>query len=307
MEREFIVRIKENQDEYIDNDDVYVNHTGDYDTSSQGFIHNTCELLFVEEGEAEYTINGKHYVVSRNDILIIGATDMHFCRITKTPYIRYGVYFMPEYLSTLPMIRDYLGVYRTTDPKLFPLLKNLPQSVFDELCEMIHRIYREQISDSDDSMEMRNALMWQMTIILKRLLGMGGEKPRNGDSYSLMLNIRNYIDNHYSEDCSLELLSEKFFIQPATISRNFKRDFSTTFGNYLTLIRISNAVKLLSDKGESITEIAHSVGYNNVNTFIRAFTKIMEVSPLQYRKKRIEYMKKRQHYELQLNFENIDE
>ncbi|MBQ1311447.1 MAG: helix-turn-helix transcriptional regulator [Blautia sp.] len=288
----------DNQDIYIDNDDVYVNHTGDTKNTIQGFIHNTCELLFVEQGAAEYTINGTKYEVKERDILIISAMDMHLCRITRTPYIRYGVYYMPKYLERLSMIRDYLDVYTTPKPEDFKKLQNLPPDVFEEFCDLIQRIYQEQVHKSDDNEEMRDAVVCVMTILLKRLLNYKKETRREGDSFSLMLKVRDYIDAHYAQDCSLEYLSEVFFIHPSTISRNFKSAFDTTVVNYLSAIRVSSAVKLLENDNASITQIAGDVGYNNVNTFIRAFTKVMGISPLQYRKKKKDY---NTHYQLQMH------
>lgn len=291
---------KYDQDVFIDNDDVYVNHTGDSESTNQRFIHNTCELLFVEEGEAEYLINGARYLVAKNGILIIGANDVHSCQILKTPYVRYGLYFMPRYLATLPMIRGYMDVYRTPSLAQAEHLRGIPRQQFDELCEMVNRIWKEERSQTDDSKEMRNALTWEMTILLKRLLKTDRDLLQSSAMYSAMMDIRLYIDSHFSEDCSLNNLSRMFFLQPTTISRNFSHTFGETIGNYITLVRISNAVRLLEQGHESVTEIANRVGYNNVNTFIRAFAKMMQTSPLQYRKAQAEFRRQRSHYELGL-------
>lgn len=287
------------QDIYIDNDDVYVNRTGDTRNNVQSFIHNTCEILFVEDGEAEYVIHGRKYPVRKNGILIISATDMHMCHITRTPYIRYGIYFMPKYLERLMMIREYLDVYRTPDEQKFVLLQNLPDALFEEFCNMIQQIYHEQVHHGDDSILMRDILVCKMTVMLNRLLHYKKETRRTGDSFALMLKVRDYIDQHYADDCSLNRLADEFYIQPETISRNFKAAFDTTVGNYLTLIRLSNAARLLESNGESITQIAQDVGYANINTFIRAFTKVMKTSPLQYRKKRMDYWKIHTLYEVE--------
>lgn len=42
----------------------------------------------------------------------------------------------------------------------------------------------------------------------------------------------------------------------------------------------------------SITELAEMVGYENVNTFLRQFKEKMDVSPLQYRKRRQQAMER---------------
>ena len=288
----------ENQDEFIDNADVYANHTGDRVCDSARFIHNTCELLFVEEGEAEYEIGERRYTVEPRSVLIIGATDIHTCRILMTPYVRYGLYFMPRYLASLLMIRDHLNVYTTPSPKEALRLRNLPEADFSGLCELIRRIAQEDKHRWEDSGDMRAALTWEMTLTLRRLLGKQRASISGLDYYSTMLSMRSFIDTHYAEDLSLKRLSGAFFIHPDTISRNFSACFGTTVSNYITRVRISGAVRLLEQTGESVTEIANCVGYNNVNTFIRAFTRVMQTSPLQYRKQHSEIHMKRTHYDI---------
>ena len=291
---------KVNQDEFIDHDDVYVNHTGDWDCENARFIHNTCELLLVEEGEAEYEINGARYVVRPGSVLIIGATDIHNCRILKTPYVRFGLYFMPRYLASLPVIRDYLDVFATQSPEEAQRLMDLPGGEFEELCELAQRIFREEREKADDSMQMRGALTWELAILLRRRLKKKRDSSYSHDFFSTMLEVRSFIDTHFAEDCSLKRLSGEFFIQPATISRNFSHCFNTTVSNYIMLVRISAAARLLEQTGESVTEIANQVGYNNINTFIRAFTKVMQTSPLQYRKKHNEFRRRRTHFEIEV-------
>ena len=57
-------------------------------------------------------------------------------------------------------------------------------------------------------------------------------------------------------------------------------------------MRITNAVRILDNSDVSITELAEMVGYENVNTFLRQFKEKMDVSPLQYRKRRQQAMER---------------
>ena len=53
------------------------------------------------------------------------------------------------------------------------------------------------------------------------------------------------------------------------------------------------------DKSDiSITELAEMVGYENVNTFLRQFKEKMDVSPLQYRKRRQQAMERMHNREM---------
>ena len=74
----------------LNEQNVYVTHTSNSDFEVINQRHTSVELLFCEEGEADYKINEEIYSVGKNDILIIGAMDFHFRKITKVPFNRYG-------------------------------------------------------------------------------------------------------------------------------------------------------------------------------------------------------------------------
>ena len=73
-------------------EDCYnVSRTCGYDRLRMSHIHNTCEILLVETGEADYYISGKKYHVAPYDILVIGAMEYHRSVITNPPYQRYNL------------------------------------------------------------------------------------------------------------------------------------------------------------------------------------------------------------------------
>ena len=130
-------------------------------------------------------------------------------------------------------------------------------------------------------------LLLEMTIILKRYLNL--EKQDISGTYKAMSDIKNYIDLHYAEDLNLTVLSRNFYIQPNTISKNFKKIFGKNVVNYINSVRIANAVRILEESHISITELAGAVGYSSMNTFLRQFRDIMGISPLQYKKQMEQY------------------
>lgn len=107
-----------------------------------------------------------------------------------------------------------------------------------------------------------------------------------------MNELKHYIDTHYQEDLSLSNLSKIFYLQPGTISKNFRQIWGKNINRYINSVRITNAVRILDKSDISITELAEMVGYENVNTFLRQFKEKMDVSPLQYRKRRQQAMER---------------
>lgn len=280
------------QDEALNGQNIYINYSADYSTGHHNYIHNSCELLFVEQGKAEYRINHVSYTVEKNDILIIGAMDTHSRNIMQVPYIRYGLTLLPSYIGVLPVLNEYANIFRTPGPSDFTRLKNIDNDTFLEIISILLKLHIETTTEQSGRSEMIHALLQELTIILKRLLNFEKREWNQTDSYQLMIEVRNYIDFHYKETLSLDSLSNHFFLQPSTISRNFKNSFNININRYINMVRISNAVRLLEQSPISITQLSEQVGYLNVNTFIRQFHDIMGTSPLQYRKSYLENLKK---------------
>lgn len=92
-----------------------------------------------------------------------------------------------------------------------------------------------------------------------------------------------YIDAHYSEEITLNRLSEVVYVNPIYLSRLFKEKLGRNFIDYLTAVRIEHAKKLLSDLSLKIYDITAMVGYESRNHFGKVFKEITGMSPKEYR------------------------
>lgn len=276
----------------MNEENVYVNHTSDSGPDIMNHRHNSIELLFGESGGAEYKINGETYTIGKNDILIIGAMDFHFAKLTEVPYNRYGLTMLPIYMRTIPAISDYLDIYQTLDSKKSILLKGLPDREFAEYIHILRHLREETRKPKKDSAEIVAVYIHMLTLMLKRKLDFQNSENAHSPLHQTMLQIKSYIDLNYKEEINLEKLGERFYFQPGTISKYFKLECGINIKKYINTVRISNAVRLLEKSDISIESLAAEVGYTNVNTFLRQFSEMMQISPLQYRKKHQAHLKK---------------
>ena len=102
-------------------------------------------------------------------------------------------------------------------------------------------------------------------------------------SEDIIMNAKEYIDNHYNEDISLESMSCQTDISPYYFSKLFKHQIGVTFIDYLTNLRIAKAKELLRNPQLSMKEICSEVGYNNPNYFSRIFKKSTGMTPTEYK------------------------
>jgi YesN/AraC family two-component response regulator len=105
----------------------------------------------------------------------------------------------------------------------------------------------------------------------------------NSDIDNKINKIKQYIDEHYNQEITLEELSALAAITPQYLCRLFKKYFDLRPFQYITRKRIQQAKKLLSDNTLSVNEIAHSVGFNDCSYFCAIFKKNEMMSPTEFR------------------------
>lgn len=96
---------------------------------------------------------------------------------------------------------------------------------------------------------------------------------------------KEYIQEHYSHDCSLEDVARYVNLVPSYFSRLFKIESGETFLEYLTQIRMGQAVRLLEQSSLKVHEISQAVGYDSHRYFSKVFCRMIGCLPTEYRKR----------------------
>ncbi|MBE5877205.1 MAG: 2-isopropylmalate synthase [Lachnospiraceae bacterium] len=97
-----------------------------------------------------------------------------------------------------------------------------------------------------------------------------------------LLEMLNFIQVHY-QTVDLDAVAEQFHLSKPYISKYIKEKSGKTFGEHVTNIRMKRAKALLKNGNMTAENIADSIGYPNVEHFIRLFKKMYGVTPMQYR------------------------
>ncbi|WP_320920250.1 helix-turn-helix transcriptional regulator [Eisenbergiella porci] len=97
--------------------------------------------------------------------------------------------------------------------------------------------------------------------------------------------VLNYIDEHFTEDITLESTAQAAGFSKFYFSHIFKQYSGSgySFHDYLNLRRIRNAETLLQDPNLSITEIALQSGFGSLVSFNRTFKRFKQCTPSVYR------------------------
>lgn len=111
------------------------------------------------------------------------------------------------------------------------------------------------------------------------------KKERINSSRLLVEKAKAYVKKNYKDyDMSVEKLCSQLHVSPAYFSTIFKRETDMNFVNYLTAVRLEEAVKLLNTTDDKTYVVATKVGYAEPNYFSYVFKRKFGVSPSRYRK-----------------------
>ncbi len=112
-------------------------------------------------------------------------------------------------------------------------------------------------------------------------------QPRNINISSMDEQFLNKVENVFEK----KLSDEKFGVpqmqnilgmSKTQLHRKMKALTDQAPGEYLRNFRLRRAAQLISGKSDSVTQIAYSVGFNNLSYFIKCFKELFGVTPSEY-------------------------
>lgn len=100
-------------------------------------------------------------------------------------------------------------------------------------------------------------------------------------------NVIYFIENNYQDNIRLDTIATAFGYNTSYLGQLFSEKMGCCFNTYLDTFRIKKACELLADPTLKVYDIAELVGYRSVDYFHLKFKKLMQLSPLEYRRQQI--------------------
>jgi|GEM_PF-5754709 len=133
---------------------------------------------------------------------------------------------------------------------------------------------------SFDSLDALRRWILDTCLKISRLI----RQERTNSSKLVAERAKHFIKNNYSDsELSLETICNYLHLSPTYFSTLFKRETGLSFVNYLTQVRMEEAIKLLNTTEHLAGEIANKIGYSEPTYFSYVFKKQFGMSPTKYR------------------------
>lgn len=94
--------------------------------------------------------------------------------------------------------------------------------------------------------------------------------------------IMRYVQEHYAEDITLDVIADKVFLTRNYLSQIFKQVTGENYNNYVTRVRMEKAKELMMSGKYKLYEIALMVGYKNNAYFSQQFKKYTGFNPSEF-------------------------
>ena len=249
--------------------------------------HDFYEIYFLLTGDVTYLIENKIIHVMPGDILLIPPRTQHqvLIRPEMAAYERYVLWMDPGMLARLSTPRSDL-TQRFSTGRIggnYQLrLKSDPRSQLQELLEALDRELHSPEYGAD---LLEESLLTQLLVTLDRLLEhQGSQLDEDMRTSRVVAQVIDYVNLHYNDPLTLELLAERFFVSKFHLSHEFNRQMGTSLYRYIQRKRLLMARQLL-DQGQKPSAVAAACGFSDYTGFFRAFKAEYGISPRAYAQK----------------------
>ena len=249
-------------------------------TMPQPHSHDYYELYFLLDGEREFFIENKMFIVPKNTLVVVPPFCVH--KTEGGPYRRININISPNLLNKTQ--NDYLE--KATD--------SIAVKINNEYRDIIVRLLTEGAKVQSINIKSKNDYLISLTKSILLFLSLQDSVSLSlaSSAYSMktvspeVLKIIYYINTHYNQPITLKVLCDIFFMSKVSLCIKFKDVMSCSIMEYVMRIRLNKAKVLLRNTSKSIEEVAFECGFSSANYFGLIFKKEIGLSPLNYKKTR---------------------
>jgi AraC-like DNA-binding protein len=260
----------------------YVNEKG-YSEMKQTHFHNNYEVYYLLRGEKLFFVHDKLYKTEKGDMVIVKPNEVHRTSGVQSAYTeRILINFQYEFVEKLLKSEgiELLTLKNGASKLSFSMKEQL------EIEKILNQILKEVDAKEYGYASSVRVLLFLLLVKIYRvsLKGKIEEEPPIRAIEHKVMEIVNYININYSSNIYLNSIANKFYISESYLSRIFIKITGFHMSEYIQVVRMKEAQRLLRESDFKIIEIAEKVGFTQIAHFNKTFKKITETTPLKYRK-----------------------
>ncbi len=257
---------------------------GHHDFSNDMHAHEDFyELTVVLDGTALHIVNGESYFIKKGDVFCVDDRSEH-CFTQCQSFRICNMMFRPdEIFAPFEDLRHCAGFHALFYDKHsadgFRSKLRLNSSDFEETEKLIAKMIEEYQSCRAGFVSTVTAYFIQLVSYLSRRYS----EEHGTSSPTTFAKAVAYIERCFTQRITLEEIADIAGMSVRHFQRQFKSTYLITPQEYIAMLRMQKAIRMLLNTDLTITEIAMECGYQDSNLFSRQFRKNTGLSPRSYR------------------------
>ena len=270
----FNFRIEEKEIDKINSSLLYVSSAKyDGDWHSTEHTHHFTELFYVTQGNGRFLVENNSFSVRENDLIIVNPNVTHTelgIPGTAFEYVVLGIQGLQFQPSDDSHHFNY-NIYNFSSRE-------------KELQFCLHALIRE-LRNKEEHYEavcqnLYEVLIYHIFRKTKTELSLASSKKITKECRF----IEEYIDEHYTDNITLQTLSDLTFMNKYYLVHAFKNYKGVSPINYLIDKRIEESQHLLTTTNYPVSKISDQIGFSSQSYFSQVFRKRTGLTPNEYRK-----------------------
>lgn len=229
-------------------------------------VFDFYDLTFVLAGTLSYIVDGESYILRKNDAIIIKPGQQKFRHKITEPV---------KYVSINFSVFDDSCVPQQT------FMNNIVTENIYKLISLFPVEYRATSLRDHNYFQPPYYSFAKIKSILNLILLELIDIEKIGTNNVNALNIIRYIQSHVYEPITLSSVSSHVQLSKEYVSSIFKREIGKTVSEYITEVKMDQALEMLRNNNLSLLEISKNLGYNNYCYFSKCFKETFNRSPKQ--------------------------
>lgn len=251
--------------------------------------HEEFELNLITEGEAEFVTGDRHFTARSGDIVFVPPDMLHAVNPSEN---KHAVYDTFVFNSSMLGSRES---DRGTDDLIRPLLNGsfaaTTRITPDHLSYTeLHAAAKTIIfAAKGDNSKLDILIKSELLKFIYLLYESGDIVKRSavyGQKSELIRPIVAYINDHFTEELTIDHLAGKAHLSKSYFMNTFKKTAGISAIEYVNQLRLKKALELLDETSMNISHIAFECGFRNLSNFNRQFRTACGCSPREYKSSR---------------------
>ena len=241
------------------------------DWHSVPHTHNYTELFYIVGGKGQFLIEDRCFPVDSNNLVIINPNVVHTEASLNSQPLEY-------------IVLGIEGIALATSENSNGQFCILDHFESVEISSCLRNIIRETELKNTGYEDICQAYMEILIIRLMRSTSLAvPAEPQVVSGNRQCALVRRYIDLHFKDPLTLELLANEAHMNKYYLSHAFKQEYGISPINYMISRRIEESKYLLAETDLPMSQIAQLLGFSSLSYFSQVFRRTQSLSPKEFR------------------------